>query len=68
MDDPHSSHWWTPIPGEIILVGIPEICLTPVEFIGITSEGKWLHWNFKRTDASVTDPDFCHKLKGTLND
>ena len=62
MDDSR-SHWWTPLPGEIIMVGIPEICLTRVEFIGITSEGKWLHWNMKRTGASVTDPEFCFQVK-----
>ena len=63
MNDSHSSQFWTPVPGETILVGIPEICLTPVEFIGITSEGKWLHWNVNRTGASVTSPEFCHKLQ-----
>jgi hypothetical protein len=53
---------WIPVTGEMINVGVPEIQLTPHEFIAITSDKNYLVWTIDKTRANAVEPKWCHKI------
>jgi len=53
---------WEPEPGEIVNVEVPGVELFPMEFIFMTSDGRYLLWTKDKTRAIAVDKEYCYQI------